>query len=121
LALSVGQHGHPGAGGEGEAEFAGVSVEAGLEKRAFAQGMRLGGQGGVDEEAQHHGGDGGLVQGLEQPGGVAPAAAAGIVGHIGEDEGLAGGFGAGEGGFQAGEIGDVAVALIPGAAGQLLD
>ena len=56
---------------------------------AFAQLVRLGGEGGIVEHAEDHALGAGALQRPQQIGRVAARAAAGIVGDVGQDDRLA--------------------------------
>jgi hypothetical protein len=77
---AVGEGADFGLGGEGTGEgvLAGFAVEAGLEAGAETEGVGFASQFGVVEDAEDGALDAGRVEGLEQGGGVAAAAAAGL-------------------------------------------
>ena len=74
-------------GGEGFREVvAAAPVEAGLEWRAVPRSMGLGGQRGIVDDAHQCIPHAGGMKRLQDRHGVAAAAAAGIVGHVGEGQ-----------------------------------
>src|SRR3546814_16078796 len=86
--------------------------------------LRLGGQFRVIDRTERAAGDAGRVEGGEDIRRIATAAAAGVVGDIGEQQGgpagvLATGERHGGGLVQRGEAGDKSAALRPGMAGDL--